>query len=217
MNKLINVMAAAIALGGVVPVLAASSVDVNVKGSITPAACTPALSGGGVVDHGKISRKDLNQGNVPTALPVATLRLSVECAAPTMVAIRSSDNRAGTSGEGGIPGMAENFGLGLVDDKKVGWYMLKTANGQADGVDRPIIESSTGTSWSDATHPGLIWQVNSMRALSTSAGSDAAPVPLRAMAMDVHVDTFIVRLQSLPPLGEQFPLDGSATLDVVYL
>ena len=56
-----------------------------------------------------------------------------------------------------------------------------------------------------------------MRALSTSAGSDAAPVPLRAMAMDVHVDTFIVRLQSLPPLGEQFPLDGSATLDVVYL
>ena len=58
-----------------------------------------------------------------------------------------------------------------------------------------------------------------MRALSTSAGSDAAPVPLRAMAMamDVQVDTFIVRLQSLPPLGEQVPLDGSATLDVVYL
>lgn len=217
MSKFISVMTAAIALGGVGQVLAASNMDLNVKGSITPAACTPALSGGGVVDHGKISRKDLNQANVPTALPVATLRLSVECAAPTLVAIQSRDNRAGTSGEGGVPGSTENFGLGLVGDKKVGWYLLKTVNGQADGVDRPIIESNNGTSWSDATHPGLIWQVNSMRALSTSAGSDAAPMPLRAMAMDVQVDTFIVRIQHLPPLREEFPLDGSATLDVVYL
>lgn len=217
MKMLINVMAAAIALGGVVPVLAASSVDVNVKGSITPAACTPALSGGGVVDHGKISRKDLNQGNVPTALPVATLRLSVECAAPTLIAIKSRDNRAGSSGEEFI-GKRENFGLGLVDgNKKVGWYLLKTLNGQADGVDRPMIESYDGASWSDATHPDLVWQVAGMRSLSESAGSDAVPLPLKAMSMDVRVETMIVRLQYLPSLGEEIPLDGSATLDVVYL
>ncbi|MCR4539250.1 DUF1120 domain-containing protein [Pseudomonas sp. 18.1.10] len=217
MNKLINVMAAVIALGGVGQVLAASNVELNVNGRITPAACTPALSGGGVVDHGKISRKDLNPGNVPTALPVATLRLSVECAAPTLIAIKSRDNRAGSSGEEFI-GKRENFGLGLVDgDKKVGWYLLKTLNGQADGVDRPMIESDDGASWSDATHPDLVWQVEGMRSVSERAGSDSAPLPLKAMSMDVRVETMIVRLQFLPPLGEDIPLDGSATLDVVYL
>lgn len=215
MKKLFNVMVAAIALGGVGQVLAASSVDLTVKGSITPAACTPTLSGGGVVDHGKISRKDLDQSNKPTVLPVATLRLNIECSSPTMIAIKSRDNRVGSSGED-TPGQP-NFGLGLVGDKKVGWYLLKTANGQADGVDRPMIESNDGTSWSDATHPGLIWQVNSMRTLSASIGSGAAPLLLRVMAMDIQVDTMITRIQFLPPVGQEFPLDGSATLDVVYL
>lgn len=215
MKKLVNLMAAVIACASVGQGMAASSVDLSVRGSITPAACTPALSGGGVVDHGKISRKDLNQSNKPTELPLATLRLSIECSAPTMVAIKSRDNRAGSSGEDTIG--QPNFGLGLVGDKKVGWYLLKTANGQADGVDRPVIESSDGVSWSDATHPGLIWQVNSMRTLSASLGSDAAPLPSRAMAMDIQVQTTISRTQHLPPLDQEFPLDGSATLDVVYL
>lgn len=215
MSKLRSLMAVVVALASVGQTLAASSVDVSVKGSITPAACTPALSSGGVVDHGKISHKDLNQSNMPTALPVVTLRLSVECAAPTMVAIKSRDNRAGSSGEESIG--QPNFGLGLVGDKKVGWYLLKTANGQADGVDRPVIESNDGTRWSDATHPGLVWQVNAMRALSVNAGSDAAPLPLRVMTLDVVVETMITRTQYLPPLGQEFPLDGSATLDIVYL
>ena len=38
---------------------AASTVELTVKGLITPMACTPLLSGGGLVDFGKISRNDL--------------------------------------------------------------------------------------------------------------------------------------------------------------
>ncbi|WP_330220783.1 DUF1120 domain-containing protein [Pseudomonas frederiksbergensis] len=41
--------------------LAASSTDLTVTGTITPSACTPSLSGNGVVDYGKISARDLNQ------------------------------------------------------------------------------------------------------------------------------------------------------------
>jgi type 1 fimbria pilin len=47
--------------------IAASSVDLTVKGSITPSACTPLLSSGGVADFGKISVKDLRPDN-PTYL-----------------------------------------------------------------------------------------------------------------------------------------------------
>lgn len=32
---------------------AASSADLNVFGTITPSACAPVLSDGGVIDHGK--------------------------------------------------------------------------------------------------------------------------------------------------------------------
>lgn len=217
MKQVLNIIAASIALSGVTHAWAASSVDLSVKGSITPAACTPSLSSGGVVDHGKISRKDLNQSNVPTALTVARLQLAIECAAPALIAIKSRDNRAGSSGEEVIGGQS-NFGLGFVNgDKKIGWYMLKTANGQADGVDRPMIESSNGTSWSDATHPGLVWQANTMRALGEITGSSAAPLPLQVMTMDIEIEAMIVRIQFLPTVGEGLPLDGSATLEVVYL
>ena len=36
-------------------VCAASSVDLTVKGLITPSACAPSLSSGGLVDHGKVA------------------------------------------------------------------------------------------------------------------------------------------------------------------
>lgn len=209
-----SIITAALLLAVVGQAVAASSVDLSVTGLITPAACTPALSAGGVVDHGKISRKDLSLGK-PTPLPVATLQLSINCAASTLVAIKGRDNRAGTSAE---PGTGQpNYGLGLVNgDRKIGWYLLKTANGQADGVDRPVIESSNGTHWSDATHPGLVWQVGGMRALSSSTGGDAAPLPVQVMTLDILVETMIARADSIW-LSQEIPLDGSATLEVVYL
>ena len=40
---------------------AASSADLSVTGLITPSACTPSLSDGGIVDHGKLTVKDLKR------------------------------------------------------------------------------------------------------------------------------------------------------------
>lgn len=37
------------------------------------------------------------------------------------------------------------------------------------------------------------------------------------MILDILVETMIVRMQYLPPVGQEFALDGSASLDVVYL
>jgi type 1 fimbria pilin len=51
------------------PAFAASTSDLSVKGSITPSACEPLISGGSVVDFGKISVGSPMPTNSP-ALPI---------------------------------------------------------------------------------------------------------------------------------------------------
>ncbi|WP_392891128.1 DUF1120 domain-containing protein [Pseudomonas migulae] len=77
--------------------LAASSTELTVTGFITPSSCTPSLSDSGIVHYGKISAKDLNQ-NTATPLEDRTVTLSVNCDAPTAMALLGIDNRIGSSG-----------------------------------------------------------------------------------------------------------------------
>lgn len=94
---------------------AASSVDLTVKGLIVPSACTPSLSGGGVIDHGKISAKDLNPDRA-TAIGVHTLSMTVNCDAPIQFALHPIDNRAGS-------GLSTDFGLGFINEtQKLGHF-----------------------------------------------------------------------------------------------
>ncbi|PNA52870.1 hypothetical protein C1Y14_34105, partial [Pseudomonas sp. MPR-R5B] len=60
MKKPLAALATLVMLATSGAAVAASSVDLTVTGLITPTACTPSLSANGVVDHGKISAKDLS-------------------------------------------------------------------------------------------------------------------------------------------------------------
>lgn len=212
MKQSLTLLAAALMLSGVSTSFAASSVDLSVKGMITPSACVPTLSGGGVVDYGKISAQDLKPNGF-TPLPEGRLELSVACEAATLMAVKSTDNRPGTSAESGA--FLKNFGLGLASgDKKIGWYLLKMANATGDGVPRAIIESEDGNSWIDAWD--TIWQVGWMRTLNGASGGAATPLPLQNLKVDVIVAPTLADKRSLP-ITEEILLDGSATFDVVYL
>lgn len=214
MKQLLSLMAAVIALSSVGQSMAASSVDLNVKGSITPAACTPALSGGGVVDHGKIAFKDLKRTG-ETPLPVATLRLNVSCMASTLFAVKATDNRSGSSAEQG--GTTSGFGVGFINgDVKVGFYVLKMNNSMADGATQAVIESANGQTWFDALDDQQMWQPLWMRSFKNSSGGGIAPMPVMDMQTDLMVATRIARSLDLPA-NQEIPIDGSATLDVVYL
>ena len=68
MKTLLSTVAASVMLVTGATAFAASTVDLAVKGLIVPSACTPTLSGGGIIDHGKISAKDLRPNN-PTLSP----------------------------------------------------------------------------------------------------------------------------------------------------
>lgn len=213
MKQSVSIITAALWLAGASSVWAASNVDLTVKGLITPSACTPLLSGGGVVEHGKISAKDLHP-SATTDLPPASLQLSVDCDAPTLVAVKSSDNRAGTAA--GWQGDMSNFGLGLATgDKKIGWYTLKMTNTTADSVPRALIESVDGKVWLDAPQ-GTIWQPTWMRTVNGSSNATPTPLPLTSLKTEVVVSTSLQSQRDLP-ISEEILIDGSATLDIVYL
>ncbi|OPB33709.1 DUF1120 domain-containing protein [Pseudomonas fluorescens] len=185
---------------------AASSVDLTVKGLIVPSACTPSLSGGGVIDHGKISAKDLNPDN-PTVIGNHTLVMAVNCDAAIQFAVHSIDNRASSA-------ITSNYGLGFVNDtQKLGGYSLTLANPIAeDGVVvQPIASNDQGNTWFKETFwdPGLYMSVAAM-------GDDSQPLAVKDLLVDLQVQTFIMGTAGMD-LSNEVTIDGSATLEVKYL
>ena len=210
--QLSRTLIAAALLLGTSSVMAASSVDLRVVGKITPSACTPALSNGGVVDHGKISAQDLAAWG-PTVLPEASMELSITCDAPTLIAVKSTDNRAGTAADSsGSPSM---FGLGLASgDQRIGWYTLAMNEISADDVPGMPIESVEGNVWFDAF--GAVWQPGFMRTVKDSSSPTPTPLALTTLKAVLDVATTLTKKENLP-IAEEIQMDGSATLDVIYL
>ncbi|AIG02813.1 Protein of uncharacterised function (DUF1120) [Pseudomonas fluorescens] len=206
MNHTLRVLATGLLLTSTSSAFAASTVDLTVKGLITPSACTPSLSSGGVIDHGKISAKDLRPDN-PTLIGTHTLNLSVSCDAAIQFALHSIDNRAGSSLS------STSFGLGLINGtQKLGWYNLTLNNPVADTVAvQPIASTDAGNTWYSEKFwdPGLYMSIAAM-------DDSSQPLATKDLQVDLFVETVIARTDSLD-LSNEVTLDGSATLEVKYL
>lgn len=207
MNKLfVGALTSATLLLASTTTFAASTVDLTVTGLIVPSACTPSLSSGGVIDHGKISAKDLNTDN-PTVIGNHTLTMTVLCEGQTLIALQSEDNRKGSSISNG------DYGLGLINGtEKLGHYHLRIANPIADGVPVQSIASQNGQ---DNWYLERFWDPTLY--MSVADMSDPAqPVPVQELLLDLQVDTSINRTDGLD-LSNEVQIDGSATLTVIYL
>ncbi|HCT06706.1 MAG TPA: hypothetical protein DIW86_15195 [Pseudomonas sp.] len=195
---------------------AASTVDLAVTGLITPMACKPLLSGGGLVDFGKISRNDLNLTN-GTRLPHKYLTLTVNCNAPGRFALRMRDNRDGTAHVN-----SEIFyGLGLdTSGNKIGVYSVSFDPRQTVVDDLAVVygtESTTG---------GLAWRMANLNPIDVGSrsllgftdvvGSTAGPSAIQTLTSTLKLEATINARQNLD-LSVETPMDGSATLEVVYL
>lgn len=206
MKPLFTALATSLMLLGCASTYAASTVDLTVKGLIVPSACTPNLSGGGVIDHGKISAKDLRPDN-PTHIGSHVITLAVLCDAPIQFALHSIDNRAGSST------VASDYGLGLINGtQKLGWYQLTLRNPVADGVAmQPIASGDGGNTW----YSEKFWDAGLYMAVA--ALDDATqPASVKEMVTELLVVTSIARTDGLD-LSNEVTLDGSATLEVKYL
>jgi len=189
-------------------VYAASSVDLTVKGIITPTACTPNLSGMGVVDYGKISVSDLHPDLI-TELPATSLQMTVTCEAPTLFALKGIDNSTGSIDP------YNYYGLGMIGDKNIGSYHLMLTNPIADGSPATHIASADGESWKN--NEDNVWPVVFLAAFSDQPGGPLwAPSPIQALSTDLVISPLISPTRRLNVLDE-LPFNGSATLEVKYL
>ena len=203
-------------LASVATTHAASTVELTVGGVITPMACTPVLAGGGVVDFGKISQQDLNQAT-GTRLPLKSLNLTVSCNAPGRYALRMRDNRDGTAHVN-----SEIFyGLGLDGSgNKIGVYSVKFDPKQTvvgSGVQIYGTESTTGgVAWRTSNSNPIDIGSRSLLGFTVTEGSTAGPSPIQVLSSTLTLEAVINAKQNLD-LSHDVRMDGSATLEVVYL
>lgn len=207
MNVSLNTLLAATLLIGSASAFAASSVDLTVKGIITPSACTPALSNSGSVDYGKISAKDLNVDQV-TPLTEQTVQLTVTCDAATLMALDADDNRPGSN----YGGDTTEFGLGLINGtQKLGAMTLSLNTPVADGVaGRPITSVDGGVTWVVARN------LTPDNLISVADTTVDAPIPVQVLTSDLTVSPKIAPSNQLT-LTNEVAIDGSVTVTVRYL
>lgn len=189
--------------------MAASSIDLTVKGSITPSACTPSIPNDGVVDYGKLSAKELNVDKVTRLEPVY-LGLRVVCDASTLYALQGSDNRAGSE----PTGHEGNFGLGLINsDEKLGSFFVSFDKAMADDVPARFINSYDGGATWNPWPGGGLWVGGTVAVANNTV---IAPIPVKVMTTEMDIRTLIAPTNTLT-LTEEVPIDGSVTVTVIYL
>ncbi|WP_241077461.1 DUF1120 domain-containing protein [Achromobacter xylosoxidans] len=200
----------------------AQSIDVRVIGTITPPACVPTLAGGGVVDYGNIAASTLSQ-TTTNRLSEHAISFSIRCDAPTRVAVRAVDGRESSR----VPGITTvlgavfsddyNFGLGSVSNANVGGYVLRLRQDSFTADSNSVFTTSSidgGTSWRTSASGGM--QHASGRILSWATTNGGVPIAFTNLTGNLSIEAVLNRGDALP-LNADVPLDGLATLEMVYL
>ncbi|NWA65847.1 DUF1120 domain-containing protein [Pseudomonas reactans] len=208
MKKLFCTSIAGLLIGNALPAFAASTTDLTVTGLITPSACTPSLSSGGLVEYGKVSAKDLDPIRT-TILADARLEMEILCEGLTAMALKLIDNQQGTSIN------QYNLGLGLTSaQEKIGMVSIRFENPMADNVAVHVSESQDG---------GQTWAPNNGQAfyaLSLHAPSNPAdmtqPISSTRFTTGLKINAVIARADSLTLTGEE-AFRANGTIEVNYL
>ena len=207
MKPFLMTLITTLGLATMAPAHAASSVDLSVSGLITPSACEPSLSNGGIYDLGKIAAKDLNVDQ-PTKLAEHTLQLSITCEALTLLALKPRDNRLDSAGAVGTT----RFGLGMANESvALGYMHLNLGSIVADGVGMYPIGSSGPSTWA----PTSMLSHYFLSSFSLNR-NPMVPAPVKQLTAAILISPTIAPSNTLP-LTEEIPIDGSVTLSMNYL
>jgi hypothetical protein len=198
---------------------AAASVAMEVSASVTPAACTPMLSGGGVADYGVMTANILRPGQV-TPLAAMSMVFSVNCDAAAKFSILIIDNRSASV----VPGIVAagsgnnaltddyNFGLGSSVGRNIGGYAIRFTTGSYTADYQPVqlMSSIDGQSWANADTSAA------SKRLQYAWGTNATTQAYRTLSGSLSVQAYVNQAEYLP-LSQDIVLDGSATLELHYL
>lgn len=211
----------------------AFAIDVRVIGSITPAACTPTLSGGGTVDYGVIRPAELTD-DAYTTLAEINLAFAIDCDAPAKVALRVINGRPGTAA-GSIGTGTESdgeapvrllglvnigvVGLGLDGEDKIGGYAIRITPGSvtadSNSVDS-LRKNSSGTTWTNDSFAGVLYDPYISRQTSWAATGTVLPVAFENMSGELAVQAYINHASELD-LSKPINFEGLTTIELEYL
>lgn len=185
----------------------ASTTDLTITGTITPSACTPTLSNGGVVDYGRLNVEGLEETAGGYNLPDKALALTVACGASTPFALIATDNRRDSTTN------PLGFGMGLHETQPIGTYSMIFTGAELDGQQHgPLTSQDGGTSWSPIPSAQLF---DSVSQPDYRVGFGAtAPVAATQLNANMAVQASIAKDLSF---NDDILLDGSSTLEIVYL
>jgi hypothetical protein len=198
------------------PDVLAAPAPLTVNGTITPVACTPTFSNNGLVDYGIISRQDLSIDK-RTQLRDESLDLNISCTAPARFALIMRDNREGSA----IINSEIYYGLKFDrSGNRIGLYSLHfdPARTVVDALAQVYRTDSTtgGRAWSSSSSSPIPIGAKSYLGFTDVAGSTAGPVAIQNLSSRVTLVTVIAPTSTLD-LTDDATLDGSATLEVIYL
>jgi hypothetical protein len=216
MSSLRSAWAAVIAFAVATPVLSASTVDLQVTGTLVPSACTPSISTANL-HFGTISSADLSHER-PTPLVEHAPTLTVRCGSPTLYGLRLIDNRAGSAYESGLPG---RLGMGhSATGERLGAYHLDVVPARSTADARPVfvtLGDRTGQRWSTSTAQPLALPTDGeLLGLVDRAGVDTGAVAVQVALLGLRAHGMIAPARGLT-LVDAVPLDGHVTVEVVYL
>jgi len=202
-----------IATAAATPMLAsaASSVQLKITGTIVPASCAITMPGGTTVDYGKIASDKLNKDTPTTLGDDVRTKLQVSCDAPTLFAIKTTDERADS--KTAVAGISNDdaFGLGKTGSANIGAYSLSFVNTIADGKTVNVLRTTIG-----GNSFLRVAQAQPNALMASGDGSGNVPVAYKTVATDVKLKTLIQKASDLP-LDKEIKIDGLATFEVVYL
>jgi hypothetical protein len=197
---------------------AGDTAELRVAGRILPAPCTIALGSNGSADFGNIPLSDLPEEGMRKLSGERTLPFSIRCV-PANSPILSFKDERGDS----IPakyfrtssasGRARMFGLGRVEDKNLGMYLIHFRGIQADGKDAKLVRSQNGDAPWQFIDTGEVIFKDYKYVWSTTAQPEANS--FGTINGELVVLLWPEPLELLP-LQSEIKLDGSTTLVLEY-
>lgn len=232
MKKLLVATAVAMTLSAAAHAADGTAV-LKLTGTLTNEPCMPTLSGGGTVDFGTKHLDELSATDT-TQLGSKDLTLSIACTAPTKmgwtIVDDRADSKAGIYVEGGwteddiVFGSSSSmqFGVGkTAGGVKIGSYSVSLSNtaSTADGVAMPITYGSMGQdslAWSDlgSTYDFVVGSGDVIYTVSDSSSNN--PLAFTNAVFPLRISLAVQKTDTLA-ITEETPIDGQATITMVYL
>lgn len=213
MNLHKSLLAAAMASAFAPAAMAQSTGDISITGMLLPNTCTITIAGGGVYDLGQINYSTLAQtGN--TMMPLVSQVTNIVCSGPSLFALTVTDNRNDTLGT--YADTSRMFGIGrTAGGLPIGRFELSTQGSQAEGAASPMVQSANLTTW---TALSTSWPTTNgggamYRGYGTTGGG---VINVTNAQFNLRVQAYIHGRDELQ-LTADASLDGSATMEIVYL